>query len=186
MSDADPTQELSARLGLTEQAISIAKVLVESSENGLPNFMGIQALTGNFPDADAQAFGAALAELETGGFIKPEGDAGQGLPVAVFREPNLYACFDPVFADHDPHADAAVLATLVLEQESPGDVGALHQASGWALRRFNPALMLLVREVGEARVSRARREEHPVGDFSLADEDRARLQKLAERASAGE
>ena len=185
MSDASPTQELSARLGLTEQAIGIAKVLVESSEDGLPNFMGIQALTKNFPDAEAQAFGAALAELETGGFIKPEGDAGKGLPVAVFREPKLYACFDPVFTGHDPHDDAAALAALVLEQERPGDVGALHGASRWALRRFNPALMLLVREIGEARVSRARREEYPVGDFSLADEDRAGLQSLAERASAG-
>ena len=179
MPDTQPVQELSAELGLTEQAVGIGKLLVETAENGLPHFMGVNALAENFPGAGAPALGEAIAELETGGFVTTLGVEEDGLPTAVFRECKLYACFDPAFAGHRPHADAAALASLVLEQESPGDVGALHEASGWALRRFNPALMLMVREIGEERVSRMRRKGHPCGNFSLADEDRARLRKLA-------
>ena len=180
--DVNDTQKLSAEIGLTEEAINIAKFLIESSENGIPDSMAEKTLTEKFPDVESQTLNEALAELEIDGFIEVVRGLGQGIS-AIHMELELFASFDPIFTENDPHADAATLASLLLEQENAGNVEQLHEISGWALRRFNPALAILSQEIDDRRVSKTDHGKYPIRNFVLTDIDRVKLRRLVSRSS---
>ena len=73
------------------------------------------------------------------------------LPRMQVRE-DLFLTFDPDRIGSYPVADALQLIPHVLRKES-ADVPALHAESGMSLRRFNPAIGLIISEIGEGRVS---------------------------------
>ena len=56
---------------------------------------------------------------------------------------DLFLTFDPYCMETNPVADALQLIPLVLSKETV-DVPALHIESGLSLRRFNPAIGLII------------------------------------------
>ena len=76
-------------------------------------------------------------------------------------------------------ADARALAKLLLDDEAREWTPTLHAASGWYLRRFNPAFQALLRHIPEERTSREVQPDYPARSLCLIPEDRAALKKLA-------
>jgi len=72
------------------------------------------------------------------------------------------------------------LIPLVMDKESV-DVPALHAESAIPLRRFNPAIGMIISEVGEGRVSSAWVEHYPTPYFFIVDSDRVAIKRLARR-----
>ncbi len=75
--------------------------------------------------------------------------------------------------------DARTLAKLLLEDEAREWTPTLHAASGWDLRRFNPAFRALLRCIPEGRVSQEIQADYPARSLSLIPEDRAVLRRFA-------
>ncbi|WP_371422599.1 hypothetical protein [Tardiphaga sp.] len=75
--------------------------------------------------------------------------------------------------------DARALAKLLLEDEAREWTPTLHAASGWDLRRFNPAFQALLRHIPEERVSQEVQPDYPARSLSLIPEDRAVLRRFA-------
>jgi hypothetical protein len=93
---------------------------------------------------------------------------------------DLFLTFDPICMDSDPIADALALIPLILDKESV-DVPALHIESGMSLRRFNPAIGMIIAEIGEGRVSEVQVEHYPAPYFFIVDSDRVAIKRLARR-----
>lgn len=82
----------------------------------------------------------------------------------------------------DPTADACALAAMVLEaKDSSVGVPDLHERTGWAIRRFNPALAILTAQIDERRVSQAFDGQYVTRWFSLLAEDRLALKDFVKR-----
>lgn len=164
---------LARRLGLwiTSRCPDGMRGHVEEGEV-LSAFDGIQ--TGDLAEA--------MAELEADGFGSLSRFSGQRLP--LFQPTNdLYVTFDPLASGHDPMADAVTLAETALAGDGSINVGDFHTASGWERRRFNPALTVLVSQIGDGRVSRSLCAEYPTRWFRLLAEDRVALKRFIKRVS---
>jgi hypothetical protein len=79
-----------------------------------------------------------------------------------------------------PVAYALQLIPLVLPKESV-DVPALHAESGMSLRGFNPAIGLIISEIGEGRVSGSWVQGYPTPYFFVVGSDRVAIKRLARR-----
>jgi hypothetical protein len=75
--------------------------------------------------------------------------------------------------------DARTLAKLLLEDEAHEWTPTLHAASGWELRRFNPAFQALLRSIPEGRVSREIQPDYPARSLSRIPEDRVVIRRFA-------
>ncbi|WP_193395275.1 hypothetical protein [Bradyrhizobium pachyrhizi] len=74
--------------------------------------------------------------------------------------------------------DARTLAKLLLEDERRTRTSALHAASGWEKRRFNPAFRRLLRVIPNERASQERQPDYPSSSIFLLDEDKALLRRF--------
>ncbi|TWB93201.1 hypothetical protein FBZ93_111240 [Bradyrhizobium macuxiense] len=74
--------------------------------------------------------------------------------------------------------DARTLANLLLEDEERERTSALHAASGWEKRRFNPAFQFLLNIIPEGRASREIQPDYPSSSICLLDEDKALLRRF--------
>ncbi|MEZ2142247.1 hypothetical protein AAE026_08065 [Bradyrhizobium sp. DN5] len=74
--------------------------------------------------------------------------------------------------------DARTLANLLLEDEGRERTSALHAASGWEKRRFNPAFQFLLNVIPDERASREIQPDYPSSSIFLLDEDKALLRRF--------
>lgn len=136
-----------------------------------------------FPDESERALAKAVAELEAEGFVSASG-LGRTIPF-IFAKPDLFATFDPVALCTDPYADAYELIGRILQQvevsDGSIDPAKVHEDLGWELRRFNPALSIVIGHVDSRRVSDEYDGEYVAQFFFLLPEDEIALERLAER-----
>ena len=57
----------------------------------------------------------------------------------------------------------------------------LHEATGWPLRRFNPAFAYMLSQIDDRRVLKGGTDEYAAGGFFLVDSDRVDLHRFAAR-----
>jgi hypothetical protein len=80
--------------------------------------------------------------------------------------------------------DARTLARLLMEDEAREQTSALHAASGWEKRRFNPAFQRLLRLIPDERAGDERQPDYPSSDVTLFPEDHAALRRFIAEAHA--
>lgn len=171
---------------LRDLARRVGLWLAKKSTNG--NYRDTTAqgeeIVAAFPNETERALEKAVAELETEGFVTASGAIGVKVPF-VCATTDLFPTFDPVAYGTNPYADAGELIGRILAAiEANGetiDPAKLHEELGWELRRFNPALGIVVEHVDSRRVSDEYGSEYVTRYFFLLPEDEIALERLAER-----
>lgn len=171
---------------LNSMARQVALWLAKKSTNGSYQDTTAEGeeIVAAFPDATERSIEKAVAELEAEGFVTTSGGIGRRIPF-VFATADLFATFDPVACGTDPYADAGELIAQILAIVEGGeesiDPAKLHEGLGWELRRFNPALAIIIPHVDSRRVSDEYGSEYVSRYFFLLPEDEIALERLAER-----
>lgn len=168
-----------ADLGLTDLAYRLAVWLAQNSPNGLALPADRDQVMAAFGDVAERDLRDAVAELETDGYIKTR-SLLNGPPLMSYRA-ELFSTFDPLLGGADPTLDAVELARLTLELDQAIDVSALHEQTGWELRRFNPALAVMLTHIDERRVSRSGDGRYPTRHFHVVPADRIQLRRFVDR-----
>lgn len=175
-----PTTAPAIAIGdLTPEGTAVGKWICASSTTGLPELVDEKALIDAFPSMSEDQLAAAVADLAEDGYVTLTHLISARLPRVHVTE-DLFLTFDPHCLGRDPAADALALIPLVLSKQSVS-LPDLHSESGFALRRFNPAIGLLIAEVGEGRVSGSWLEGYQTPYFLIADEDRVAIKRLGRR-----
>ncbi|MGQ0619373.1 MAG: hypothetical protein ACT4QA_05565 [Panacagrimonas sp.] len=176
---AEPTSLDKLDLELGALARRLGCWMAEKSEKGLPWSFPDDAIQEAFPESTERDLLEAVAELQSEKFVKPSG--GRGLR-NVRPTVELFATFDEIALGNDPSADVLILAQAILSGEDSIGVAALHGQIGWPLRRFNPALGLVLAQIDPTRVSQSISEiDYPARSFHLLPEDRVALKRFSRR-----
>jgi hypothetical protein len=96
----------------------------------------------------------------------------------------LFATFDRKAIGSDPLTDAAELTKMILVGQDQIRVADLHAETGWTLRRFNPALSLVLGKIDSHSVSRELNSVYPTGFFFLLAVDRVSLKRFLGQAES--
>ena len=163
-------------------ATSVGRWICDSSEKGLPEHVDEESLLAAFEASKPRALQEALAELEIEGCVELSHGIGPQLPRIRATE-DLFQVFDPIVMKTNPHVDAIILIDLVLEGEGTIDISELYDRSGLTLRQFNPAVAMVLDEIGDGRVSRTYSPDYPARYFTMVAEDRVALKRLRTRLS---
>jgi hypothetical protein len=158
----------------------VGKWIAEQSKDGLSLPVSGQTIEAAFPGTPHSNLAEAIAELEADGYLTTTQFLGPYLP-HVRPTLDLYAAFDLIVIGSNPVDDALVLTTMVLLGPDGVRVQELHTRTGWPLRRFNPAVGLVIAQIDEGRVSKAITPEYPTLHFQLAAADRVALRRYAEQ-----
>ncbi len=159
-------------------AIQIAIWICKGSKTGLPDSVDAEELVAAFPDPKSSDLAEAIAELEADGFVTTSHAMGLKIP-RIHTTAEFFLTVDPIVLQSNPIADTIGLAELVLDGRESITLADLHAESGLDLRRFNPAISIIVAEVHEGRVSQSMGEfTYPTRYFSLAAEDRVAIKRL--------
>ena len=134
-------------------ATAIGAWICRSSAKGLPEPIDSEALVEAFTDSGPDQLIDAIAELDMDGFVTSSHAMGLHIP-RVCSTDELFLTFDPVVLKTNPIADAIRLSELVLDGRESVGLKELHDESGLPLRQFNPAISMIVAEVGDGRISR--------------------------------
>ena len=163
-------------------ATAIGKWLAKTSPDGLPDTVDEDAFDAAFAEKSKEELGEAIAELEADGYLSVTHlISPRRLPRMRMTE-DLFLTFDPEVLGTDPAADAIALAELVLAGDGSVSVAELHAESGMSLRRFNPAVGMVIAQVGEGRVSgEGSSSEYPSRFFALIDADRVAIRRLVKQ-----
>ena len=177
----DRLAELNLELSLLARKLGLW--VAQRCPNGMREHIDEDDVLKAFEGVADRDLAEAIAELEADGFGSVTRFSGQRLP--LFRPSNdLYVTFDPIASGTDPMADAVVLAGRALEEDDGVNVRALHTASEWSLRRFNPALAVVVSQIDDRRVSKTMSGEYQTTWFGLLPEDRIALKRFIQRMGA--
>lgn len=168
-----------ADLGLTDLAYRLGVWLVEKSPDGLARPVDGNQVVAAFGEVAERDLRDAVAELETDGYVKTR-SLLNGFPLMSYRI-ELFSTFDPLVSGADPTLDAVELARMTLEMDRGVDVAALHERTGWELRRFNPALAVMLTHIDERRVSRSGDGRYPTRHFAVVPADRVQLRRFVDR-----
>ena len=163
---------------LNPLARKVGRWLAENSETGRRVLVDGEAIQGAFPTEGKEAVEIAIAELEAEGFLRTASRGiGRKWPL-VTPNVDLFATFDSIAIGSEPYKDAVVLAKKILELASAVRVADLHEQTGWSLRRFNPAIELVVSQIDDRRVSRTNDLTYPTPHFSIAPADKVALNRF--------
>lgn len=162
---------------LSPEGSALGKWICETSVDGLPDNLDEDKLIAAFPNLSTDQLAEALADLAEDDYVSLTHTLSERLPRIYVRE-DLFLTFDTVCMESDPVADAMQLIPLILDKDSV-DVPALHAQSGLSLRRFNPAIGMIISEIGEGRVSEVWVEHYPTPYFFIVDSDRVAIKRLA-------
>lgn len=184
---APPTASIPAlaHLNLSPTAIEIGRWLSRNDPNGLTGLADVKGLKEAFQHIEKRTLEDALAELAAEGIIETTALINSELP-RVSTTLDLFATFDPVTIGDDPARDAGALAELALEMGDSISCKELHEKSGWTIRRFNPALGILLSEIDERRVSQTHDETYAARHFFLVADDRVALRRFAAQVGGGD
>lgn len=177
---ADGTTGARAReLGLSELAYRVGAWLAEHSGNGLDDPIDGGSMVPDFEGVSVQDLTDAIAELEIDGHVSAR-SFGEEVPHITYRT-ELFSTFDPLVVGTDPTADAAALGRMALEMGESVSVPELHGKTDWSLRRFNPALSILVGHINDRRVSQSGDDQYATHYFFLIPADRVAIRRFCER-----
>lgn len=165
-------------LELSPLARRVGLWIARNCPDGMRQFANGEKVRAAFEASEEADLAEALAELETDGFVTSSRGLGPRIP-SIRPTVDLYATFDPIAVGFDPVADAVTLTERVLAGDDSVGVPELCASTGWPHRRFNPALALVVANVGDGRVSRTNDGEFPTRSFFLLAEDRVALKRFA-------
>lgn len=165
---------------LSPLAIRIARWISKMSPDGMTDLIEAEALAEAFKDVGLSDLALAIAELETDGYLTTVATMGSQLP-HVKPTFDLFATLDPVVHNTDPIADAVALIEIVLTGEDSVGVADLHARTSWPLRRFNPAIALVIDKVDDGRVSKEMGGQYPSRYFFLMPADRVELKRFLTR-----
>ena len=167
---------------LTDLAQSLGRWMAEQCTDGLPGHFG-QELLEQFADQDSRSIGIALAELEAEGLVTLTHVIGPHLP-RVRTTVELFVACDPAITGHDPVEDSVVLARMLIADPRIGARASdLEQAAGWERRRFNPAVALVIPNIGDGRVRKSIQNKYPTLGVLIADEDVVQLRRYIQWTS---
>jgi len=162
-------------------ATAIGTWICKSSANGLPAPVDGDALLAAFSEQSDNEVTDAIAELEIDGFVTSTALINLRIP-RIHSTDDLFLTFDPHVLGSDPIADTIELAERVLDGRESVSLADLHKESGLPLRRFNPAVAMIVAEVDSRRVSQAIGEvDYPTRYFFVEAEDRVAIRRLLKR-----
>jgi len=164
---------------LGKLAVRIGLWISERSERGFDDFISEDDLVRAFPESSIDDLVYAVTELAEDGYIQTTIVNSRIPRIQVAVE--LFIAFDPHTLKEDPALDVVTLVDLVLKKRTPPGSEELHKASGWPLRRFNPAFAYMISQVDERRVVGEGATDYPAVYFHLTDEDRVRLKRFADR-----
>ena len=141
-----PVRRSSHRVGLSPAAQAIARMMVESSQQGRPMDPQLS------PEQIMQACELAehdmidgAEELEATGMVRRLQALGHQYFVVLCPDRSFFPTFDPVFDAGDPKRDARLIAADLVNAEQGGAATAeLAQRYGWTPRRMNPAVEYLI------------------------------------------
>lgn len=174
--------EFMERLRLSEIAVRVGKWIASNSVDGLERHIDIDKLIADFSDVDIKLLEEGVVELEMGGYAKISRPLSCKIP---YTSPtvDLYAAFDPIIGNNNPIADSKMLAEQIISRESI-DIPAFQQEVGWPLRRFNPAIGLVIGQFNDKHVLRELIRDYPARGLHIAAEDRIRLRRYIEKFSS--
>jgi hypothetical protein len=173
-SDAEPD----FGLDVSPLAQKIGCWILKNSENGLMRFVDGEALASAFPN-DPKQLTEALAELELEGLISTV-VRGRVVPM-VKPTIDLFVTLDQHVVGSNPTADALDLTKRILDGEDQVASATLHAATGWPIRRFNPALAIVLSRIDDQRVSKEITSDYPSRHFFLMPIDRVELRRALKR-----
>jgi hypothetical protein len=81
----------------------------------------------------------------------------------------------------DPALDVVTLVDMALVRTNTVAADELHKATGWSLRRFNPAFAYMVSQLDDRRVLKGGTNEYAARGFYLIDSDKVDLHRFAAR-----
>lgn len=174
-------------LDISPLAKEIGVWLANQSANGLRYLQAGSDLAGAFPAHMPRDLAKAIAELEQEGLATASGGIGRAVP---FPSPTveLFAVFDPVVTGFDPHLDACQLVKSILEHGKTENASSysisspeLFQETGWSLRRFNPALSIIIAHLDDRRVVKSSDGEFAARAFIVTVADELTLEAFLKR-----
>jgi hypothetical protein len=141
-----------------------------------------EPLKAAFAGVDERALIEAIAELKAEGCLTTTALVNTALP-RMRATLDLFATFDPIAKIGGPVADSLALVGIVLQGEDSVSVPGLHDQTGWPIRRFNPAIGLVIAQIDERHVSREVQNQYPSRYFILSADDRVALKRYAANLS---
>lgn len=167
-------------LNLSQLAERVGLWIAQNSETGLSAIVQSEILAKAFASEEPAALIEAIAELEMDGYLTTIALLNREIP-PLRPTVDLYVTFDPYAMKTDPLTDAAELTKAILAGDDSVRVKALHEASGMTLRRFNPALALVIANIDDRRVSQEINTPYPTGSFFMMATDRVTLKRFLSR-----
>jgi hypothetical protein len=166
---------------LTGVAVQLAVALAQAPGNGMAGRGRMPAdLYALLRDVDRKEVEQAAFELNSHGLVEIERAMGRdNWWLRLTQKFYVQIDYQVMGWGSSTEADARALAKLLLEDEAREWTPTLHAASGWDLRRFNPAFQALLRHIPEQRVSQEVQPDYPARSLSLIPEDWAVLRKFA-------
>jgi hypothetical protein len=128
------------------------------------------------PSVERKAIEDAAFELSSHGVVDIERAIGKHW--WLYLSQNFYEQFDHQVMGWSTADDAAVLAQLMLDHEQMQRTAALHDATGWNRRRFNPAFQLLLGLITTGWISEERQPDYPAPFVGPLPEDQARFRRF--------
>lgn len=157
---------------------AVLRLMLQRCPDGRRNqFWSWAEVNKDLPDVTEADFRDAAGELEHLGLVEPLRSIGG--PVRLRLAPEAYAAADKPIMGWDTRADSRHLARLALEKDGTIASKDLHDQTGWSLRRFNPALALVLQHIGDGRVSRTLGTDYVAGWFFYTDAERFALKQMA-------
>jgi hypothetical protein len=128
------------------------------------------------PCAEPKAIDEAAFELGSYGLLEVKRALGNHWWIHLTQQ--FYEQIDYQVMGWNTAEDARFLGSLILDNEARSWIPALHAASRWDKRRFNPALSFLLHLIPDERVSQERQSDYPTRSMFLLPEDRATLRRF--------
>jgi len=169
-------KDVVTNLEISPLAARVAKWIAEQSNNGLGEFANRDALMKAFAETEIRELAEAIAELAMEGYLLKSLTTGHVLP-HMRPTPDLFATFDPLAEIGHPISDSVELIERILASGDSVNTASLHEATGWPLRRFNPAIALVIGQIGENRVSKTSDNQYPARSFHMIADDRVALKR---------
>jgi hypothetical protein len=181
MSSTSHSKGSQHQLDISPLAIRVGTWLVTQSQDGLAGPVR-ENITAAFAGVNDRDLVEAIAELASDGYLRTTATMGGRLP-RISTNLDLFATFDPIANIGDPVTDSLSLVETVLQGDDSVNVADLHKQSGWAVRRFNPAVGLVIAQVDERRVSGEIQSQYPSRYFTISADDRVALKRYVANLS---
>ena len=170
-------QLLAPKATLTGITAQLAVALANGPGDGMRGRgRDLNELCNLVPDAQRQEIEDAAFEMHSYGLVEITRAIGKNWWLHLCQ--NFYEQLDHTVMGWKTEDDAVVLAQMLIDNNALRRTAALHEASGWDKRRFNPAFSYLLRFFPEGRISREVQPHYPSSSLAILPEDRANLRRF--------